>query len=40
MVADKVMEAGGMVITKNRVDDLIMDAPKSGGLSPVKTKSG
>jgi electron transfer flavoprotein-quinone oxidoreductase len=24
-LADKVMEAGGMVITKNRVDDLIMD---------------
>jgi len=31
-LADKVMEAGGMVITKNRVDDLIMDGSKVKGI--------
>ena len=31
-LADKVMEAGGMVITKNRVDDLIMDGSKVMGI--------
>jgi electron transfer flavoprotein-quinone oxidoreductase len=31
-LADKVMEAGGMVITKNRVDDLIMDGTKVRGI--------
>ena len=31
-LADKVMEAGGMVITKNRVDDLIMDNNKVRGI--------
>ena len=30
--ADKVVEAGGMVITKNRVDDLIMDGIKVRGI--------
>ena len=31
-LADKVMEAGGMVITKNRVDELIMDGNKVRGI--------
>ena len=31
-LADKVMEAGGMLITKNRVDDLIMDGTKVRGI--------
>jgi len=31
-LADKVIEAGGMVITKNRVDDLIMDGTKVRGI--------
>jgi electron transfer flavoprotein-quinone oxidoreductase len=31
-LADKVAEAGGMVVTKNRVDDLIMDGGKVRGI--------
>ena len=31
-LADKVGEAGGMVVTKNRVDDLIMDGGKVRGI--------
>jgi electron transfer flavoprotein-quinone oxidoreductase len=31
-LSDKVIEAGGMVITKNRVDDLIMDGNKVRGI--------
>lgn len=31
-LADKVSEAGGMVVTKNRVDDLIMDDGKVRGI--------